>query len=1554
MSDSSIVNKVFFPNPVKRVTYEIDPKLPTGPPGDFVLSDTGRLLKSALDYDGIANDLIEDYNNLITVRIKNTITSTRIPITTLKINDFLTKNKLTIDDLKNISDFTRSYRRELYLKFIDMKIDSPMRNGAPLYPHQVRASHDSYMATIKVQIALEIIEYVGKKKITRTVGFSSATDPVFVSVGNLPIMTGSVVDNLKNITPKSRWVNYGEDPRDPLAQFIIGGNNYTIFLKDGLRMKRIFNFKSSGGEKISSMTYSSPRATRYVKLNKNKFGEIAIVTYDTKDIKKTKIEKEYPDNINILTFMRFMFGITVDSIKKSIRTFVRKNDYSKIINYLAITIEKDEYNGDPVTHISGLMGDYLNQSDETKRKFLKQKYRLMFNGEVYSHIEDQKWSKEVKDQRKLTLLIIQLSRYIEYLTNLRYGDNRNSWFNKSIFNASDTIHKQFYFVWNQIVDDLGEKLSITYKDYDFDKESIDSKANFSRYLLVLGTARQKLESYEGKSRVGLGSRFESCFKDKKWGPLKTTKDDGRSDIVLKGTSIIERYSLITKINNRAPVENHDLKLRAVKASGMGYEDIVETPESNKCGLRTNKAITCWVSTENDDSSIINDVMKTYGFTNKSEPHLGKTMCLINGIPIGWCNGLEIKNLVMNKKILGYYPKDISVIYDDYDNFVYIHTNRSRPTRPLLVVENNELLIDRKNLWGETRFDVLLKAGVVTYVDAWETKYISIAPSVKDVRNHRIKIQKLRDDWTFLVNKYTDTYGEEPRDFVPEDLGVYYKLLIEKLEKERSMAQPKLEDLREDFNELQKKIREIEKEVKSLVNGKTQKDKEILLAEFLNENLDINIDPRDAIKYLDSFLSGKYDELSLLNRDIITVSNLIEGHQRAVIRYSRYNHSSVRKLINNFISDLDLKVIEVLKLILSTFSSDLSYSQKLDILLTNIPKIFDTRVLLREIFNYETEIIIDKGNISEKNDYYCKSLARIRDILELIDIIRKKNDSLRFILAKRFLNETRMSLLIELGSLDEIIENLEDRLLEEVDNIKSKQIQREITPLNQNKILRANALKQIKLAKGEYYQVKRKKYSYSELDSDAVLGVNSSLIPAWNHNDNVRNAYASVQTKQSLTSVSIIDLVRFATSAKRLSHGERPIYEPQLFEHYGIDKSPYGQMVIMAILDMGWNREDSIVLRKKSVDQGKMQMVIFKTHTKSLEKGRSEGKNVQYFFGASPGSRSNTSYVNIDDKGLAKVGSYIAIGDVIIASYIVTRTNGVETFIDTPLIAVIGQQGVVDLADISINSDGIPVANVRVRNVRKPEVGDKFTTRSAQKTVISRIAEDDELPRSEHLGIFPDVFMNGLAVPSRMTINQLKEMYASIHGALTGRRVDASGDERIEKYQRSMEKYGIDISGKVWFTEPKTGRRMNGKVFMAPVYWVALSHHAEDKIQFRGKGGVDARTRRPAGGKSKGGGIKIGEMERDAIISHAAFLVLKDRFCDAGGGVDVVWCRDCGVPGGVKPGDIFKGESIFKCTQCGTRSKEKLGICTVPYVLLNTRSQLAGMGINLTLRFNLKK
>ena len=141
------------------------------------------------------------------------------------------------------------------------------------------------------------------------------------------------------------------------------------------------------------------------------------------------------------------------------------------------------------------------------------------------------------------------------------------------------------------------------------------------------------------------------------------------------------------------------------------------------------------------------------------------------------------------------------------------------------------------------------------------------------------------------------------------------------------------------------------------------------------------------------------------------------------------------------------------------------------------------------------------------------------------------------------------------------------------------------------------------------------------------------------------------------------------------------------------------------------------------------------------------------------------------------------------------------------------------------------------------------------------------------GVTPDLIVNPHAIPSRMTIGHLIECLGAKTACLAGRdEEDATpfqsiADKTVENYSRELHELGYQFRGNEHFYNPHTGRKMTAQIFVGPTFYQRLKHLVDDKIHSRGRGIVQGLTRQPTEGRSRDGGLRFGEMERDCMIAH---------------------------------------------------------------------------------------
>mgnify|MGYP000976118772 FL=1 len=477
----------------------------------------------------------------------------------------------------------------------------------------------------------------------------------------------------------------------------------------------------------------------------------------------------------------------------------------------------------------------------------------------------------------------------------------------------------------------------------------------------------------------------------------------------------------------------------------------------------------------------------------------------------------------------------------------------------------------------------------------------------------------------------------------------------------------------------------------------------------------------------------------------------------------------------------------------------------------------------------------------------------------------------------------------------------------------------------------------------------KKHTHIEIFPSAILGAGASIIPYPEHNQSPRNTYESAMAKQSLGfSTPMMNTSTYVRQHSML-YPQTPIVTTKAMGLLGLEKRPAGQNCVVAVLPFdGYNIEDAIVLNKSSVERGLGRTFfyrIYESESKQYPGGMRDNFEIPNADDNLRGYKGEKSYRLLEDDGIIASESAVSGGDILIGKtspprfmeeYRELESRGPYRR-DTSIGVRPSEVGVVDTIVLTQANEGGKMYKVRIRDMRPPEIGDKFASRHGQKGVVGILAKAEDLPYTAD-GISPDVLINPHAFPSRMTVGMMMESITGKAAAIRGKKVDASAfvGEKMEDVKGVMEDAGFEYSGKEIMYDGKTGKQFPDEVFIGVVYYQKLHHMVADKIHARARGQVQMLTKQPTEGRARGGGLRFGEMERDCIIAYGASMILKDRLLDESDKADIFVCERCGL---VAYHDVKQRR--FYCRVCV--DKGKVSSVSVAYafkLLLQEMSSLA--------------
>jgi len=207
------------------------------------------------------------------------------------------------------------------------------------------------------------------------------------------------------------------------------------------------------------------------------------------------------------------------------------------------------------------------------------------------------------------------------------------------------------------------------------------------------------------------------------------------------------------------------------------------------------------------------------------------------------------------------------------------------------------------------------------------------------------------------------------------------------------------------------------------------------------------------------------------------------------------------------------------------------------------------------------------------------------------------------------------------------------------------------------------------------------------------------------------------------------------------------------------------------------------------------------------------------------------------------------------------------------------------------------------------------------------------------GITPDIIINPHAIPSRMTIGHLVECLLSKVSTITGNEGDATpfSPVTVEEISSLLRMQGFHPRGLEIMYNGHTGKKLQAQVYLGPTYYQRLKHMVDDKIHSRARGPVQILTRQPVEGRSRDGGLRFGEMERDCMISHGIASFLKERMFDVSDAYRLHICDNCGMTAVAN----LKRQS-FQCLSC--KSTKDISQIYLPYAAKLLFQELQAMNI----------
>ena len=496
------------------------------------------------------------------------------------------------------------------------------------------------------------------------------------------------------------------------------------------------------------------------------------------------------------------------------------------------------------------------------------------------------------------------------------------------------------------------------------------------------------------------------------------------------------------------------------------------------------------------------------------------------------------------------------------------------------------------------------------------------------------------------------------------------------------------------------------------------------------------------------------------------------------------------------------------------------------------------------------------------------------------------------------NKWKNLLLGDSAGISEIedIYNIKNQIIDDLDKDVLKSSESIIEYLDTQELQCMKIISEMNLE-----NLKKDRITHSEIHPSLILGLMANQIIFPSNNPYPRNTFSCGQSKQAVSLFHTNYQLRMDKTSLLLHYGQIPLIKSKFYSKLTKNLNPYGINAIVAIMCYsGYNVEDAIIVNEGSLKRGLFRTTYFSTYETETENKRVRGVKIENKFLQI--TNENIVKMKMDyDYSLLGINGIIEenqkVNDKTILIGKVKKNQHDNFYVDESIGTKKGQLGHVDKTFLCDFKDGERLAKVRIRHDRIPAIGDKFCSRAGQKGTIGIILPEEDMPFTEN-GLKPDIIVNPHAMPSRMTIGHLIEALNAKSCCLYGGFGDCTAFEnkgpKHKEFGDLLISEGFHSSGNEIMYNGMTGEQLETEIYIGPTYYERLKHMVKDKINYRSRGKRDALTRQTVGGRANDGGLRIGEMDRDAVLSHGLATFLNESMMERGDKYQMVICNKSGT------------------------------------------------------------
>ena len=428
-------------------------------------------------------------------------------------------------------------------------------------------------------------------------------------------------------------------------------------------------------------------------------------------------------------------------------------------------------------------------------------------------------------------------------------------------------------------------------------------------------------------------------------------------------------------------------------------------------------------------------------------------------------------------------------------------------------------------------------------------------------------------------------------------------------------------------------------------------------------------------------------------------------------------------------------------------------------------------------------------------------------------------------------------------------------------------------------------------------------THSEIHPSAILSMMANQIIFPSTNPYPRNAFSCGQSKQAVSMFHTNYQNRLDKSAILLNMGQNPLVRSRYYEHITKNNHPYGVNAVVAIMCYtGYNVEDAVIMNRAALDRGLFRTTYFNMYEAEEEEKKIANKEVMSEFmnienNEVIGLKTGYDYSKLDkDSGLIRENEPVDEKTIVIGK--ATRDSTSENiYVDESIAPKKGQMGYVDKSILTTTQGGRKLAKIRIRHDRIPMIGDKFCSRAGQKGTIGMVLDEEDMPFTAE-GLRPDIIVNPHALPSRMTIGHLVEVLIGKACVFNGNIGDCTAfnnkGPKEKQFGKVLSQNGFHSTGNEIMYNGMTGEQLETEIYFGPTYYLRLKHMVKDKINYRARGPRTVLTRQTVQGRSNNGGLRVGEMDRDAILAHGMTSFIQESMMERGDKYYMAICNQTGT------------------------------------------------------------